>query len=87
MVSVQDSLPGRHDQWQVWLRQGECVVASHAQLLKAERRRFKNSLGVEAGARDGLRIVLPGESAEGLGYMERKKGQNDAGMGPLGLFV
>lgn len=72
---LHDALPGRHESWRVWLRQGECVVAAHVQALKAERRRCKTNLGVEAGSRDKQRILLPTEyTSEGVAHAERGAG-------------
>jgi tetratricopeptide (TPR) repeat protein len=46
-------------------------VQSHVALLKQERRKLKNNLGVESGSGDRSRIVLPGAytaESEGLAY-------------------
>ena len=45
--------------WRYALRIGETAIAAHVAVLKAERRKFKGNLGIESGAPDRSRLILP----------------------------
>lgn len=57
----------RYGWWRYWLRIAECVILTHTTLLKADRKKFKNNLGVESGNGERSRLILPSTYVEGDG--------------------
>jgi tetratricopeptide (TPR) repeat protein len=58
--------------WRYWIRIAEAVVDAQMTLLKRDRRKYKNNLGVESGSGDRSRIILPASytsDAEAIPYV------------------